>query len=348
MGLFDKFRTPKWKSDDVNVRLKGIEELANDKKNYGKNQEILRDLLKNDSDADVRILAIQNVSSDVAIRDAALTDGDWKVRKAAVETLKPFLDSAIRFSPEDHYNLNRDIIQDLEKVAKNDSNGEVRKAAKEITDNPKYSEKALKKQHENDVKEIRYTVADVSRNSEKTIVLTQNEKFEYCSHLDSVEEIFDYCFGGDIVTVTYSSAHTDLTVDYNILDKHVANADKIPIEGRNFDRVITYEDMASQNLSRNANLLFRDDVEDNERRKIMLLYYLYTSNKFFLVKKGEKLRLKGTDLLGNSNPFSDKPELKLSTDQLLVNIELTVKDIEFVCRKISQMPISENITVYRE
>ena len=116
MGLFDKLRKPKWKDENPQVRIQGINELAQDVKHMKKNQEILRDILKNDPDSNVRISAIQKINSDEAIKDAALNDSDWKVRKAAVENLKLFLDNTIRYVPDNHYEVNKTLINFLENI----------------------------------------------------------------------------------------------------------------------------------------------------------------------------------------------------------------------------------------
>lgn len=53
MGLFDRFKKPKWQHKNPNVRLKAIEELYD--------LRILEEMAKNDSDEDVRICASKRI-----------------------------------------------------------------------------------------------------------------------------------------------------------------------------------------------------------------------------------------------------------------------------------------------
>ena len=347
MGLFDKLKKSKWKDENPQVRMQGINELAQDVKHMKKNQEILRDILKNDPDSNVRILAIQKINSDAAIKDAALYDSDWKVRKAAVENLKIFLDNTIIYFPDNHYEVNKTLINFLENISKNDSNSEVREAANRLVNDPKYNKNALNELHKNEPKEINYTVVDVSRNTERTIVLNQNEKFEYVYHPKSVEDILDCCFGGDIITITYYNKtgprQDNLIVDYNILDKHVANINKIPINGTDFDRIISYENIDSQNFARNAFGLSKEELYENTVLKKVLQHYLLT-DKFFIVKKGDEIEVRSMEL----NNVIDTLKVERTPSLFLAKLNYEIKDIEFVCRKINQLPMSENMTIYRE
>lgn len=347
MGLFDKLRKPKWKDENPQIRIEGVNELAKDVKHVKKNQEILKDILENDPDSDVRISAIQKVNSDASIKEAALNDSDWKVRKAAVENLKLYLDSTINLLPDTHYEVNRTIITCLENISKNDSNSEVREAASKLANDPKYNKNALKELHKNDPKNINYTVVDVSRNTEKNIVLTQNEKFEYIYEANSVKELMDCCFGGDIITITYLNMRDgndkDLTVDYNILDKHVFNPNKIAIEGTNFDRVVTYENADTQRFTGKMYGLSREEIAENSILREVLRYYLHNKDKFFLVKKGEEIKMNFTEI----NDFLLSQNVKVP-NLFLPRIEYRIKKIEFICRKIDQIPKSENMSIYRE
>lgn len=65
MGLFDRFKTPKWKHDDWKVRLEAVKEL-ND-------QQILEEIAKTDSDADVRKEAINKINDDSILANIVLT-----------------------------------------------------------------------------------------------------------------------------------------------------------------------------------------------------------------------------------------------------------------------------------
>lgn len=79
MGLFDKFRTPKWKHEDAKVRLEAVKELDD--------QEILAEIAKNDSDKDVRKEAVKKISNESVLADIAENDSDKDVREEAVERI---------------------------------------------------------------------------------------------------------------------------------------------------------------------------------------------------------------------------------------------------------------------
>ena len=63
MGLFDRFKTPKWQHKDSKVRLEAVKELNDD--------DILVDIAKNDSDTDVRKTAISRISDEQFLFDIA-------------------------------------------------------------------------------------------------------------------------------------------------------------------------------------------------------------------------------------------------------------------------------------
>lgn len=347
MGLFDKFRKPKWKDENPQVRIEGVNELAQDVKHMKKNQEILKDILENDPDSDVRISAVQKVNSDASIKETALNDSDWKVRKVAVENLKLYLDNTIISLPDNHYEVNRTIIKCLENISKNDSNSEVREAASKLANNPKYNENLLKKK-------INYTVVDVRNDTKKKITLTLNEKHEYVCNPISVEEILDCSFGGDIITIEYVSRKFDkfFTVDYNILDEHISNPNAIKIEGRPFKKLVTYTDLPK---------FIKDEISAAVHGDHLLLleHIMIHDNSVFLVKTGDKINLNFENLkdykppkqdyskfIDGSMKMSDLPRSSPITG--IFHDKLEVRKIEFICRKVNQMPLSENMTIYRE
>lgn len=347
MGFLDRFKGKKWEDKDPQVRMEGIEELAKDKKNGAKNQKILLDLLKNDQNTEVRMLAIEKSNNITTIMDIALTDSDWRIRKAAVERIRRYMDSNIYFFPETHHSENEKYMNVIEKVAKTDSNSEVRDAADSLANNPKYSKKALAKQHENDAKKISYTVVDASRKSEKTVILNLNDKFEYVCEANSVMELMECCFGGDIITVTYCNLSDgndkDLIVDYNILDSHVSHPDKKKIEATDFDRIVTYENADTQKFTGKMYKLTQAEIAENIVVREVLRHYLKSDDRFFQVKKGDNIEIgfvEITDFLRSQN--IDVPNL------FMPKIRYRVENIEFISRKAKQIPNSENLTVYRQ
>ena len=206
MGLFGKLRKNKWEDEDPQVRMEGIEELLSSNKKDNEKQKILTGIAKNDPESDIRIMALQNLDVPRLFEEIILNDPDWKVRMAAVERLKKDI---IYFKEnfEDHYDINEEYIDFLEEVGKNDSNSEVRDAANAIANDPNYSKKALDKGlQKGGIKKINYTVVDVANNTEKNIVLTQNDNSEYTYEAKSVKELLDCCFGGDIITITYDNS----------------------------------------------------------------------------------------------------------------------------------------------
>ncbi len=127
MGLFDRFKTPKWKDNDWKVRCEAIKELDDEK--------ILYEIAKNDSDALVRLEAVKKISDEVVLIDIAKNDDYDGVRLEAVEKIS---DEAvlIDIAKNDPYYFVRcgaiDKITDktvLEDIAKKDSDKTVRNKA---------------------------------------------------------------------------------------------------------------------------------------------------------------------------------------------------------------------------
>ena len=350
MGLFDKLRKNKWDDEDPQLRMEGIEELLNSDKKDEEKQKILTGIAKNDPDSDIRIMAVQNLNALRVMEDIILNDSDWKVRMAGVERLKKDI---IYFKEnfEDHYDINEEYIDFLEEVGKNDSNSEVRDAANEIANDPNYSKKALDKGlQKGGIKKINYTVVDVANNTEKNIVLTQNDNSEYTYEAKSVKELLDCCFGGDIITITYDNSseinnENYMIVDYNILDKQVPVPNKIPIEGSNFDRMITYENIDTQNFT-NSSLLSDSDKDYNQMMISLVKACVYNKNRMLSVELGDVIRFTEEDLERISIE-GGVPDLSKARADLTQDFEFKVKRIEFICRKVNELPMTENMTLYR-
>lgn len=357
MGLFDKLRKNKWDDEDPQLRMEGIEELLNSNKKDEEKQKILTGIAKNDPDSDIRIMAVQNLNALRVMEDIILNDSDWKVRMAGVERLKKdIIYFKETFSdPEayaDHYDINEEYIDFLEEVGKNDSNSEVRDAANAIANDPNYSKKALDKMQEglqkDGVGKINYTVVDVSKNTEKKIVLTQNDNLEYTYEAKSVKELLDCCFGGDIITITYdnsSEINNYMIIDYNILDKQVPVPNKIPIEGSNFDRMVTYENIDTQNFT-NSSLLSDSDKDYNQMMISLVKACVYNKNRMLSVELGDVIRFTEEDLERISIE-GGVPDLSKARADLTQDFEFKVKRIEFICRKVNELPMTENMTLYR-
>ncbi len=356
MGLFDKLRKNKWDDEDPQLRMEGIEELLNSNKKDEEKQKILTGIAKNDPDSDIRIMAVQNLNALRVMEDIILNDSDWKVRMAGVERLKKdIIYFKETFSdPEayaDHYDINEEYIDFLEEVGKNDSNSEVRDAANAIANDPNYSKKALDKGlQKGGIKKINYTVVDVANNTEKNIVLTQNDNSEYTYEAKSVKELLDCCFGGDIITITYDNSseinnENYMIVDYNILDKQVPVPNKIPIEGSNFDRMITYENIDTQNFT-NSSLLSDSDKDYNQMMISLVKACVYNKNRMLSVELGDVIRFTEEDLERISIE-GGVPDLSKARADLTQDFEFKVKRIEFICRKVNELPMTENMTLYR-
>ena len=355
MGLFDKLRKNKWDDEDPQLRMEGIEELLNSNKKDEEKQKILTGIAKNDPDSDIRIMAVQNLNALRVMEDIILNDSDWKVRMAGVERLKKdIIYFKETFSdPEayaDHYDINEEYIDFLEEVGKNDSNSEVRDAANASANDPNYSKKALDKGlQKGGIKKINYTVVDVANNTEKNIVLTQNDNSEYTYEAKSVKELLDCCFGGDIITITYDNSseinnENYMIVDYNILDKQVPVPNKIPIEGTNFDRMITYENIDSQNFT-NSSLLSDSDKDYNQMMISLVKACVYNKNRMLSVELGDVIRFTEEDLERISIE-GGVPDLSKARADLTQDFEFKVKRIEFICRKVNELPMTENMTLY--
>ena len=344
MGLFGKLRKNKWEDEDPQVRMEGIEELLSSNKKDNEKQKILTGIAKNDPESDIRIMVPR------LFEEIILNDPDWKVRMAGVERLKKDI---IYFKEnfKDHYDINEEYIDFLEEVGENDASSEVRDAANEIANDPNYSKKALDKGlQKGGIKKIYYTVVDVANNTEKNIVLTQNDNSEYTYEAKSVKELLDCCFGGDIITITYDNSseinnENYMIVDYNILDKQVPVPNKIPIEGSNFDRMITYENIDTQNFT-NSSLLSDSDKDYNQMMISLVKACVYNKNRMLSVELGDVIRFTEEDLERISIE-GGVPDLSKARADLTQDFEFKVKRIEFICRKVNELPMTENMTLYR-
>ncbi|MBQ2961594.1 HEAT repeat domain-containing protein [Methanobrevibacter sp.] len=353
MGLFDKLKKNKWDDKDPQVRMEGIEELLNSDKKDEDKQKILRGIAENDPDSDIRIMAVQNLDIPRLFEEIILNDPDWKVRMAAVEGLKKDI---IYFREEfadeeayvDHYDVNKEYIDFLEEVGQNDESSEVRDAANKIVNDPYLNKNASDKMQglqKSDIRKISYTVVDVSKNTERNIVLTQNDNLEYTYEAESVKELLDCCFGGDIITITYDNSsginnENHMIVDYNVLDKQVPFPNKIPIDGTNFDRIITYENIDAQNFTESASLS-ESDKAYNQMVIPLVKACLYSKNRMFSVAVGDEIRLSEMDFEGGV------PDLSEAMSNLTKDLKFKVKKIEFICRKVNELPKSDNMTLYR-
>lgn len=139
MGLFDRFKTPKWQHEDSDVRLEAVKELDD--------QEILIELAKSDNSKYVRREAVKKVTDQNALCDIAKCDDDKVVRKNAANRItEPNLlleltksrDSSIKFDAIYKFIdclAEQDNQDELIKIARNDENYAMRDYATEkITD----------------------------------------------------------------------------------------------------------------------------------------------------------------------------------------------------------------------
>lgn len=91
---------------------------------------------------------------------------------------------------------------------------------------------------------------------------------------------------------------------------------------------------------------------------ILLEHIMIHDNSVFLVKSGDKITLNSKNLMDYTPPKHDYSkwidggmklsDLPTSPNTGIFHDELEVRNIEFVCRKVKQLPISENMTIYRE
>ena len=129
MGLFDRFKKPKWEHEDPKIRIEGIKELDD--------KEILIEMAKNDSDSSVRLEAVDKISDGSVLADIAKSDSDSKVRIAAINKIsdKSVLADIAKNGKYDDLRKNALLkITDesiLADIAKNDSDRNIRKAAVE-------------------------------------------------------------------------------------------------------------------------------------------------------------------------------------------------------------------------
>ena len=200
MGLFDKFRKPKWQHEDWEVRSEAVKELDD--------QKILAEIAKNDSDYTVRREAVKKISDQSALIDIAKNASDWEVRREAVKKITD--ESA------------------LIDIAKNDSDWEVRReAVKKITD-----ESALIDIAKNDSKEYVCEEAVKKITDESALIdIAKNNSWGF-ARLEAVRKIRDESVLIDIAKndskeyvreeavkkISDKSALADITKNESIID----------------------------------------------------------------------------------------------------------------------------------
>ncbi len=80
MGLFDKFKKPKWESEDPDTRIEGIKELDD--------QEILLNIAKNDKIKNVRKEAVKKITDQNELYSIANNDKEDIVREEAFDHIR--------------------------------------------------------------------------------------------------------------------------------------------------------------------------------------------------------------------------------------------------------------------
>lgn len=202
--------------------------------------------------------------------------------------------------------------------------------------------------------EIDFTVHNNSTGQHYTFNLKKNQYGEYIADIDSTTNIFDYCFGGDIITVTYSvfddGDYKDVPVDYNIMDDdYVENIMKndprfkpqydltVKIEGTKF-----YKSVTSSTIDR---IDFTGvEADFNEIKKQMLTHLFDLDNSLLVdISVGDELK---ADIKNVANPFTPFQEKYGEFD-------LKVKKIEFVSRLSKpdgrkNIPMFSNINVFKD
>ncbi|MBQ6100460.1 MAG: hypothetical protein IJL02_11445 [Methanobrevibacter sp.] len=202
--------------------------------------------------------------------------------------------------------------------------------------------------------EIDFTVFNQRTNENFTFHLKKNQYSEYIADLDSTKNIFDYCFGGDIITVTYSvyddGSYKDLPVDYNIMDAdYVENVMRndprfkaqydltVKIEGSSF-----YKSVTSNTLER---IDFSGvEADFNEIKKHMLTHLFDMDNSLLVdISVGDEIK---ADIANVDNPFT-------SFQQKYGTYDLKIKKIEFVSRLSKpdgrkNIPMTSAINVFKE
>ena len=173
MGIFDRFKTPKWKHEDRKVRLEAVKKL-ND-------QGILVEIAKNDSDSDVREEAIKKINDESVLAYIAKHDSSWSVREEAVKKIND--ESVLADVAKNASNdiVRREAVKKisdesvLADVAKNDSNDRVRLyAAKKIND-------------ENLINKIENKIEEEIKEREEEIKERRKKKIQVLN--DSVDEL---------------------------------------------------------------------------------------------------------------------------------------------------------------
>lgn len=96
MGFLDKIRTPKWQNRNVRVRREAVTKL--------KDQKILIDIARNDSNWMVRDVAIDRINDESILIDIAENDKNADIRKKVIKRIN-----------------NHDILENIAKEENNDS-----------------------------------------------------------------------------------------------------------------------------------------------------------------------------------------------------------------------------------
>lgn len=203
--------------------------------------------------------------------------------------------------------------------------------------------------------EISYTVIN-SNDKKNTIQLKRNEIGEYIYHPESVKEVFEYCFGGDILTIRYGG----VIVDYNILDdtdtlRQLKNS--VKIENTAFRKLVT---KIENNDFYNVTALGPggSQLDISSFIEQVMSYGFTFDNTLLLMEKGKRIKFddyvkklaKETNICNDLGFRITNSLVIIGNKNFILSTKLTIviKEIEFVCRKVNQIPLSENITIFRE
>ena len=109
--------------------------------------------------------------------------------------------------------------------------------------------------------------------------------------------------------------------------------------------MITYENIDTQNFT-NSSLLSDSDKDYNQMMISLVKACVYNKNRMLSVELGDVIRFTEEDLERISIE-GGVPDLSKARADLTQDFEFKVKRIEFICRKVNELPMTENMTLYR-
>lgn len=195
---------------------------------------------------------------------------------------------------------------------------------------------------------LAFTVDNIIKKEVYTFYFKLNPYFEYTTFIDSVSEVIDFCFGGDLITITYSikfnGSSQNFEVDYNIIDAAVYEqiADQT-------QKIMTVQLGNSPYYKHPSNIVIDNlnlegDVPDLINKQMLSHCLIFDNSLFLDAKVGKKLKadIKKVPQAAFSDDFAKKGVYDLKVEKIEFISKLRIPE----CRK--EYLMVENIHVFRD